>query len=365
MKNIDRIRGCLIGGAVGDALGYPVEFMAEREIFAKYGERGITDYDLTAGKALISDDTQMTLYTANGLLFGTTGAKRIGLKQFSYVPHIASSYKDWYCAQTGDPNKTGTAWLNDIPEMHKRRAPGTTCLLSLAQEHFGTVEAPINNSKGCGGVMRVAPIGLYFDAIPFDDSDRIGAEAAAVTHGHELGYLPAAMLVHIIRLLSQTEISVADAVRDAEKAMALLFPQAKHLPELLALTDEALLLAEDPDTDDLAAIHQLGEGWVAEETLAISIYCAARYPDDFEKAVVASVNHSGDSDSTGAVTGNILGAALGLHAIPEKYLNDLERKDIVLELADDLYNDCPEFKDGQFRDERWQCKYIHRHYPGK
>jgi ADP-ribosylglycohydrolase len=91
--------------------------------------------------------------------------------------------------------------------------------------------------------------------------------------------------------------------------------------------------------DDIEAIHSLGEGWVAEETLAIAIYCALKYSNNFKSAIIASVNHNGDSDSTGAVTGNILGAYLGLSAIPKQHLQNLELRDIIFELADDLYND--------------------------
>lgn len=67
MKDIDKYRGCLIGGAAGDALGYAVEFDREDAIFSKYGEEGITEYDLKNGVAQISDDTQMSLFTATGI----------------------------------------------------------------------------------------------------------------------------------------------------------------------------------------------------------------------------------------------------------------------------------------------------------
>ena len=63
MKDINKYRGCLIGGAVGDALGYAVEFMQDYEIFEKYGTNGITEYSLVNNLAYVSDDTQMTLFT--------------------------------------------------------------------------------------------------------------------------------------------------------------------------------------------------------------------------------------------------------------------------------------------------------------
>ena len=69
MRNIDKFRGCLIAGAAGDALGYAVEFKREDEIFSEYGKDGITEYDLILDDdiAEISDDTQMTLFTAEGM----------------------------------------------------------------------------------------------------------------------------------------------------------------------------------------------------------------------------------------------------------------------------------------------------------
>ena len=118
------------------------------------------------------------------------------------------------------------------------------------------------------------------------------------------------------------------------------------------------------DLSDIDAIGMLGEGWVAEETLAIAIFCALRYQNDFEGAVIAAVNHNGDSDSTGAVVGNILGAYLGMRAIPQKYLDTLELRSVILELADDLYTDLPVTEDG-IRGSTWEEKYIKKTYRPK
>ena len=370
MKGINKFRGCLIGGAIGDALGYAVEFKEDCDIFAKYGENGITEYDLVNNTALISDDTQMTLYTANGLLLGTTRGMMRGIMG-TYPSYIALCYKDWLKTQTAEEfefEPPECSWLNNVPEMNHRRAPGRTCIFYLKHNNLGTTTEPKNDSKGCGGVMRVAPIGLYFDdsrKYSLDEIDRIGAEAAALTHGHELGYIPAAMLVHIIYLLSHKEFTVLDAVRDAKCAMPRLFPNTVHLSELTSLTDKAIQLAADKSIDDLDAIRVLGQGWVAEETLAIAIYCSVKYSNDFEKAIITAVNHSGDSDSTGAVTGNILGAYLGINAIPEKFLKNLELKDTILEVADDLFNDCRMTEYGEYRDDVWVRKYMKHTYPGK
>lgn len=340
-KNLDKIRGCLIGGASGDALGYPIEFSSEKDIFSEYGEEGITDYVLRGGKALVSDDTQMTLFTANGILYATTRWFLNGLLG-PYPDYISLAYRNWYQTQTekfplkDSPKKC--CWLLNDPRMFASRAPGNTCLSAIASGKKGSPEKPINDSKGCGGVMRAAPLGLYFEPSP--TLDLMGADTAALTHGHPLGYLPAAMLVHIISLVSHnSSITLQEAVADGRLAMERLFAGTKYLPDFLSLIDRAVALSE-MDMGDLHAIHQLGEGWTGEETLAIAIYCSLKYAGDFEKAIITAVNHGGDSDSTGAVTGNILGAYLGLSGIPAKFIYRLELEDIILELAADLFHDC-------------------------
>ena len=367
MKDIDKYRGCMLGGAVGDALGYAVEFIDDEHIFRKFGENGITEYELNCnGKAEISDDTQMSLFTANGLLIGTTRGMMRGIMG-SYQSYIALCYKDWLKTQTADElgfEAPEYSWLNNIPDMNHSRAPGRTCISYLMHNNLGSVNKPKNNSKGCGGVMRVAPIGLYLGGRSVDDTevDMIGAETAALTHGHDLGFIPAAALVHIINSVSHSNIALIDAVEKAKSAVANEFSNAKHITDMVNLIDKAIALSKE-EYNDLDAIRELGQGWVAEETLAIAIYCALKYSDDFEKAIIASVNHSGDSDSTGAVTGNILGAYLGRKSIPDKYLEDLELRDTIIELADDLYNDCQMSEYGEYRDPIWIQKYIEHSYP--
>ncbi len=367
MKDIDKYKGCLIGGAAGDALGYCVEFLDASAIFSQYGKNGITEYTLVNGVAEISDDTQMTLFTATGLLLGTTRGMMRGIMG-TYASYINYSYKAWYRTQTEQfplQEKYSYSWLVNLPEMFSRRAPGNTCLTAIANTRYGTINEPINQSKGCGGVMRVAPIGLYFDGKHYaiDKIDRIGAEVAALTHGHPLGYIPAAALVHIIHMIAHNEeISLLDAVEDMKRVVEQIFLKDEYLQYFLQLIDKAIAFSKQKNIDDLDAIRGLGEGWVAEETLAIAIYCSLKYSNDFDKALIVSVNHSGDSDSTGAVTGNILGAYLGLKGIPEKYLHNLELKEVILEIADDLYNDCKMTEYGSYHDDIWEKKYIYNTY---
>ena len=366
----DRIRGCLIGGAAGDALGYPVEFFSEQTLRERCGDGGIRQYlpDPVSGTARISDDTQMTLFTANGLLVGDT---RMALRGIGAQPHdyVSRAYQDWLITQrTSAPARDTHAsicWLMDIPALYRCRAPGSTRLSALTQQQGqppleSYISHPQNHSKGCGGVMRVAPLGVSrYTAVPIEALDREGAELAAITHGHSLGYMPAAVLTHILHRIvyperTQTLLQIVCEARDTVRA---LFAGDKHLDELTARIDLAIRLADNAEPD-LANIHRLGEGWVAEETLAIAIYCALRHADDFSAGIIAAVNHCGDSDSTGAVTGNILGALLGYDAIDKVWTRDLELRDVILELADDLDRRRECLQDRRNIDRDWAQKYV-------
>ena len=335
MRSQDAFRGCLIGGAAGDALGYAVEFMKEREIFRRYGGQGITEYELSGktGRALISDDTQMTLFTAAGLLLEPAGE--------DYAGNVNRCYLDWLKTQERRyPLREGeyASALANVPELFSPRAPGNTCLAALRKGGNGTPETPVNQSKGCGAVMRVAPVGLFFNDRGWDIRDvcRLGAEAGALTHGHPLGWLPGAVLVQMIHEITQNGETVLDAACHAIHTMEEMWASVPERLPLAQLLQKAVELAST-DLDDLRAIHRLGEGWHGDEALAIAVYCAVKYAGDIDKTLIAAVNHNGDSDSTGAIAGNIIGAQVGLSGIPEKYTRSLELRDLIIRVADDLW----------------------------
>ena len=152
-------------------------------------------------------------------------------------------------------------------------------------------------------------------------------------------------------------MSLREIVIEAKETTEKLFKGDKHLKELSDLIDLAVELSGNQDSD-LDNIHRLGEGWVAEETLAISIYCALRHQDDFSAGIIAAVNHKGDSDSTGAVTGNILGALLGYDAIDDKWKKDLELLDVIIEMSDDICHGCQMEEYSDYEDPDWYRKYI-------
>lgn len=369
--NLDSIRGCLFGGAVGDALGFTVEFVEDYEIFERYGSDGITEYELDkkTGKALISDDTQMTLFTANGLLVGDTRGCMRGVQGWPR-DYVARAYKDWLFTQNSSFSDrmqrefNQHSWLCDVPELYARRAPGNTCLSALTEaERSGYVNDyianPRNNSKGCGGIMRIAPIALNYQ-MAIDQLDIEAAQLAAITHGHSLGYISAAVLCHIINRIvfpGEQKMSLKEIVIEAKNTVENIFKGDKHLQELTDIIERAIVLSENEE-DDLENIRSLGQGWVAEETLAIAIYCSLKCTDDFSKGIIASVNHSGDSDSTGAVTGNILGALVGYGKIDDKWKYNLECSDVILEIADDICHGCLMSEYSSYYDEAWVLKYM-------
>lgn len=336
----DKIRGCLVGGAIGDALGYAVEFQREPQIFSRYGKDGITEYDLDkkTGKALISDDTQMTLFTATGIMVRSENG---------ILYDIERSYFDWLTTQYYSYDESRkieihNSWLRNVPELYSPRAPGNTCLSALEQRVRSTqkvnsfIESKINNSKGCGGIMRVAPVGLI-SGLNIIIADGLAAEAAAITHSHSLGYMPAAVLAHIINRIVYPlpDMSLKEIVSEAKETVSTIFENDSEVITLSRIIDLAIKLSENKESD-LDNIHRLGEGWVGEETLGIALYCSLRYQNDFSKGIIAAVNHNGDSDSTGAVTGNILGAMIGYEAIEQKWKDNLELIDVILKVSDGL-----------------------------
>ena len=200
-RDQEHFRGCLFGGAIGDALGRPVERLRYDAIVEQYGPQGIRDLECGPdGSALFTDDTQLTLFTAEGLLRAAARNAGQGLDQEAPAV-VYNAYLRWLHTQ-GYPQqrKRGQiydGWLLQIAELHSPIGPGKTCLSALAGGQMGTIDKPINDSSGCGGVMRVAP-SVCFAAL---NRPSHGCQLAALTHSHPNGYLPAGVFAHIVALL--------------------------------------------------------------------------------------------------------------------------------------------------------------------
>lgn len=327
-RDLEHISGCLLGGAIGDALGAPVEFLSLAEIQRKFGPSGVTVFvdRNEQGLAEFTDDTQMTLFTAEGLL--------IARQRGGYAPTeaIYRAYLRWLRTQhvrqsgpTGELTREG--WLLGLEPMWRIKAPGNTCLSALASGRAGAPENPVNDRKGSGGIMRVAPVGLVFSGeAAFDQA----CAAAALTHGHPSGYLSAGVFGQVI-----AEVVQGKDLEEAIQASLVTLARWPGCEETQHAVEHALTAAREsrptPET-----IENFGGGWVGEEALAISLYCALSHPQDFPAAVLLAVNHSGDSDSTGAITGNLMGALLGQEAIPQEWIDQIELREEIEHIAREI-----------------------------
>ncbi|GAB3231508.1 ADP-ribosylglycohydrolase family protein [Glycomyces halotolerans] len=304
----DRILGCLIGGAVGDALGYQVEFDPWPQIEREWGPDGVTELRYSH----VTDDTQMTLFTAEGLLEAADGDEFASIRR---------AYLRWYDTQTKPMPPMGARGLAAEPWLYMRRAPGSACLAGLAQGGEPGVNA---DSKGCGTVMRSAPFGLLASSPA--RAYALASECSAITHGHPTAASAAgafAMTVsHLLRgespqkAVSHTMLHLRRSLEASETADAL-----QRAYELSGNT------VPGPNT-----CAPLGEGWIAEEALAIAVYCLLG-TDDVRESLVAAVSHGGDSDSTGAILGNLLGAAYGHDALPAEWASQVEGRETIERLA--------------------------------
>ena len=361
MDKRDRIRGAMIGCAAGDALGYPVEVLSEAAIVERYGLRGITDYDLDEnGTAHITADTQLMLLSANGILFAHTRGALRGIMAPVYQ-YFDAFYMDWYRLQTEkQPRRARCGWINAYPALSAKRAPSPTSMRVFSSDKFGSMDKPVNDSKGSGCLLRAAPIGLSYSDDPAYILD-LAANTAALTHGNEVTWVASGVLALIISLIIHQELSIAEAVNETLKALDKSFPDSrKAVHELLSSIWSARPLATSASSD-LDAIHALGEGWVSNEALAIGILCALRYENDIAGAMTFAANHGGNSSTTAAIAGMLVGARIGFNAIPDRFVDRLELVDVILELADDVTTDCP-MSDWGPSNPVWEHKYIYEDY---
>jgi ADP-ribosylglycohydrolase len=297
MPSLDKFQGCIVGLAIGDALGRPTEFIHSMEqIREQFGREGVMDFEADSHPAgAYTDDTQMSLCVARALI-------KAGHRSLDELMEVmAAEFVQW----------------SRSPE--NNRAPGTTCMTGCDRLRAGTPwqTAGVAGSKGCGSAMRTAPIGLCFH----HDEDRLIEVARAsslATHGHPTALASAA----------GAALAVAWAIRGEDPAS---YPE--RLVERLRAMDggdeTADLVATIPDwldrsPEEALQVGALGEAWVADEALSSALYCFCRSPNDYRQTVLVGTNSVGDSDSIACIAGAISGAYNGLNAIPHKWRTDVE-----------------------------------------
>ena len=348
-------RGCLLGLAVGDAMGYPVDTKTWDEIRADYGPHGLLGYDLVNGCAEITSHTQLAAFTCNGLLLALTWAQ-LKDRTAPFVRYIALSHKEWAHTQRRSHTLRRTyCWTSGIEELHRRRCTDNRMPDTLALDHMGAPGEPINRLDGPGSLAAAAAVGLFAGTGRLEPRarDRLGAEAVALTYGSPTAFLSGAVVANLVSaVLREGETTLARLLEQALTAVELQFtPQFPHTPEVLQPVRYAMALARQ-DLHPRQAMEVL-VCKNAVQVLAGAVYALLTCGDDFDTAMITAVNHSGRSSAVAALAGAVLGARLGMEALPEFYLECLEVGGVLTELADDLLSGCA----GGI-DLDWDRKYL-------
>ncbi|MFH1747699.1 MAG: ADP-ribosylglycohydrolase family protein [Planctomycetota bacterium] len=297
-----RYEGVMLGLAIGDALGWPVEFLPLDDIRANYGPDGITDLEPSQSHpaGTFTDDTQMTLAIGRAIL--SKGADSEGM----FIGEVAREFVAWSRSPEND------------------RAPGSTCMAgcrTLARDPDWSAPGH-NNSKGCGTAMRSAPIGLAWHG----DEERItrlASQVSELTHGHRTataGGVATALLI----TWALDEIS-------PEQMLPRLIQHTRPISEEFVAKVEQVHTVLDKEPESAYAV--LGEAWTADEAIACALYAFWRSPRDYRRTVVTAVNMDGDSDSVGCIAGAISGAFNGVDAIPGDWRATIEQADYLVEVA--------------------------------
>ena len=316
-----RLHASLLGGAYGDSLGADIEFLSLDAIRRKFPD-GISELLPHQGlRGAITDDTQMTLFTAEGLIRAHI---RGALKGICHPPSVVHhALLRWYRTQGGKPRiETDNVGLVADQRLWARRAPGLTCLSSLGEGRDLGARAK-NDSKGCGTIMRVAPVALM---VPRDQVRPMAIDTSALTHGHPTGQLAAAAWAEML-----ADAAAGEKLEETASTLAAEYERLENGQETARAIRKALDAPRDgsPET-----VESLGGGWTAEEALSIALY-ACLAGETFDDALQIAVLHSGDSDSTGAIAGNMIGLIDPLAAMKHRWAPVIEGADLITRLVRD------------------------------
>lgn len=347
--------GCLLGMAAGDAMGNTVDSKSWDEICADYGPNGILGYDTANDAADITSYTQIPAFVSNGLLLGA-----IRGKPDNYTKYMALGLREWAKSQQfrGNFTEKTFCWLAQVPHMRRRRCMDTRMLDALNRDQLGTPEKPLFRSVLPGALTAAVAVALCRDAAKLTREQvlRMGAEAVAFTHGEPEAFLSGAFLAGAVAQLledpGQNLIAMyTDLCAQLEAQFGAQWSQVAKVTELVRY---AISLSKDPELTPLAVMTILGCR-DAHECLAGAVYTTVIHCANFDEAMIASVNHSGRSSAVASVTGALLGARLGVEALPEFYMESLEPTNVLTELAADLFTARQVMK---VFDDSWDQKYV-------
>lgn len=343
--------GCLLGLAVGDAMGYAVDEKNWEEICEDYGPNGLLGYDSVNGRAVASSHTQVAAYAANGLLLAVTRGRHESASRF-----VGVALKEWARKQhlPGDPEKC-YCWVSHMSVMRQRRCKDIRMLDALRME-LGTPEKPANRHSTPGPLTGAMMVGLAYDEKYMQPRQvgTLGAQVVALTNGSPYAFLSGAVLANLIAgILQEPDLALKEQVLQAIEAMQIQFAFHPQTEEVAKYLMDAVVLAES--AKDPRQVMEDFSCRDARECTAAAIYACLVCPEDFDAAMILAINHSGRSGAVGALAGGILGAKLGAEVLPEFYLETLECGDVLQTLAADLATGSP--TSGLFNDD-WDYKYI-------
>ncbi|MEU3409897.1 MULTISPECIES: ADP-ribosylglycohydrolase family protein [unclassified Streptomyces] len=325
-----RVRGTLLGVAVGDALGAPADPLPLAEIRAAYGGEGLLDLAFGHGRrGSVTHHTQLTLFTVDGLIRAQvrrdTGAWHPPTDLHRAYLRWAATQRDW----GPDERREEDGWLAREEWLYARRDPTRALLIGLGDRTMGTPESPKNpDEPGPEAVARSAPFGLLVGWEP-QLVVQLAVECAAQTHGHPVACLSAGAYAVIVHALARGD-SLDGAV---QRALALLAARPGHQPVSDALRHALGAVRQGIPSPD--RVEELAGDGTADGLLAASVYCAL-VAEDVRHGLCLAVNQSGPSAAAGALTGGLLGALHGETALPPAWLAELEGRPTLLELADDF-----------------------------
>ena len=350
-ENLSAYRGCLLGLAVGDAMGCAVDKKTLEQIRADYGPNGLLGYDLVNGCADVTSYTQLAAFVANGLLLGVSRGKT------DYLRFVTLSLREWARNQNfhRDPEKS-YCWIAKPKCLRLHLNRDARMLDALRAETLGTLDAPINRNGAPGALTTAVAIGLFFDQRRMEPAQigMLAAQTVALTHGDPEAFLSAAVLAYSIAgILQEPERPLSEQFMQAAAAMQGQFRDRFGAQAALVAgqIERAIAMAQSPAEQDMEKLECMS----CPQVLAGAVYACLVCNGDFDTAMITAVNHSGLSAAVGAVTGAILGAGLGAEALPEFYLESLSAAPALEELAEDLAVGNPAI--GLFNDD-WDHKYI-------
>ncbi|MFR9797916.1 ADP-ribosylglycohydrolase family protein [Streptomyces sp. MS06] len=325
-----RVRGTLLGVAVGDALGAPVDALDAEEIRRACGPEGVVDLLPAYGRrGAVTHVTQLTLFTVDGLIRAQvrrdTGAWHPPTDLHRAYRRWAATQRDW----GPDERRKDDGWLAREEWLYARRDPSRPLLLGLGDDTMGTLDVPKNpGAAGPEPAARSAPFGLLVGWEP-QLVVQLAAECAVHTHGHPTAHVAAGAYAAVVHGLARGR-SVDAAVRSA---LALLADRPGHAPVSAALRHALGAVRQGAPTP--GRVEELVADGTADGVLAASVYCAL-VAEDVRHGLRLAVLQSGPSGAAAALTGGLLGALHGETALPPAWLAELEGRPTVLELADDF-----------------------------